>query len=69
MEGTLINKSKSVLEKKVDRTLSKHSFLDDIERLAEKYQAPAPNTYDLSMHSKMHKSIDLKDARKRQFFH
>lgn len=30
VEGSLINKSKSVLEKKVDRTLSKHSFIEEI---------------------------------------
>lgn len=28
VEGTLINKSKSVLDKKVDRSLSRNSFLD-----------------------------------------
>jgi hypothetical protein len=33
VEGTLINKSKSVLDKKVDRSLSKHTFLDEIERI------------------------------------
>lgn len=69
VEGNLLTKSVSSLEKKVDRSLSKHSFLDSIEIDSKRYPIPSPNQYDLSEKSKVHKTIDDKDARKRIFMH
>jgi hypothetical protein len=69
LETSLINKSKSVQSKKIDRSLSRNSFIDEVIHNVKKYNLPAPNKYDLSVYSKLHQSVDMKDSRKRQHFH
>lgn len=48
VETTLLNKSKSQLEKKVDMSLIKHSYLESIELEEKKRPKPGPSSYSLN---------------------